>query len=139
MELLTSPFELVFPLCPVAASRPRHAVRGRGKKCFTQTYFTGKYADFRKDAARVLLEILPFDWEPLEDHLRVDSHFVVDRPRTTKLSYPGPDCDNYLKAAWDVCNDKVWVDDKQIVCGYFEKRWTEPEEDAHLRLVITPV
>jgi len=50
----------------------------------------------------------------LSDRLRVSAFFLVTKPKTSKLSHPRGDIDNYLKALFDSCNELVWRDDVQI-------------------------
>ena len=56
--------------------------------------------------------------------------FAVERPKTTKLSHPKPDVDNYVKALWDAVTKKggYWSDDYQVVWTAITKRWAEPNE-----------
>lgn len=114
---------------PVPASRPR-VVPGRG------AYYAKPYARF-KHAAGVLVAYA-YRGPRLSGPLSCVAEFVVRRPKKTKLSHPKPDIDNYLKAALDACNRIVWDDDAQV-CGLRDgtcKRWTEPGEEPHIRLVV---
>jgi Holliday junction resolvase RusA-like endonuclease len=55
--------------------------------------------------------------EPLAGPVAVWMRFAVPKPKTTKLSHPSPDIDNYEKALFDALTKagNVWNDDKQIV------------------------
>lgn len=134
----SDPVTLRFDIDPVAASRPRHATRGSGKKAVVTSYYVGRYADFRKEFPFVRKAVLGNDFSVFQGPLWVEVDFVVQRPKTTKLDYPKPDVDNYLKAVLDVCNEHVWDDDQQIVWLSGSKRWTEDGEDPHILMVITP-
>lgn len=53
------------------------------------------------------------DLFPLSGSLEVTAIFNVVKPRTSKLSIPRGDIDNYLKTL-DICNGVLWGDDQQI-------------------------
>lgn len=110
------------------ASRPRVPRYGK-------PYYTGKYEDFRKQAAGVIKT----QWKkkPLVGPISVECEFVVSKARTSKLEYPNGDLDNYCKAIWDSCNGIVWEDDKQIVeCPYVVKRFVKQDEEPHITMLI---
>ena len=49
-----------------------------------------------------------------------------------------PDLDNALKLALDSLNGGPYVDDAQIVDARVVRRWANPGESEHTRIVITP-
>lgn len=104
------------PISPVAASRPRVSKYG--------SYYVGPYKDFKKDAEPILREVLG-DWKPTEKNLSVKIVLHPEKPKTSKLDYPKPDVDNYIKAVLDLCNDIVWVDDAQILTVTATKAWSK--------------
>ena len=108
----------IFPLNPVAASRPRVSKWG--------TYFSGPYKDFRNEVVAVIHSTLG-EWTPTASPIKVKVGVYPIKPRTSKLEYPRPDVDNYAKAVLDSCNEKVWVDDSQIVELIVTKRWSDAE------------
>ena len=138
MTSLSEPVSLWFGINPVPASRPRHASRGSGKKAIVTSYYVGKYADYRKEFPFVRKIGLAGWGDPLEEPLCLDLEFVVQRPKTTKLLFPKPDIDNYIKAFLDVCNGYIWVDDHQIVAITANKRWADVGEDPGTRAMILP-
>lgn len=106
-------------LDPVPASRPRVTRWG--------TYYGKTYTRWRKTAAAsVPLADCPF---PKPQHLHVDVAFVVKKPKTSKLTTPRADIDNYMKAIFDVLTDKeYWDDDVQVVSVNATKRFASANE-----------
>lgn len=111
---------LVLPLNPVPASRPRVSRWG--------TYYGKRYNEFRKRGNEVLAELVSSpsnsDLFPLSGRLEVTAIFNVLRPRTTKLSVPRGDVDNYFKTL-DICNGVLWDDDNQIEIAHAVKRFAD--------------
>jgi len=120
--------EWVFPLSPVAASRPRVSRHG--------AYFTGPYKQFRKDMAEFCNDTFT-DWEPLEYLLTVDLGLYIRQPKKTKLLVPRADNDNFEKAVWDSLNGHLWVDDTQIVENHTIKQWAEKGEDGYFIIGVS--
>lgn len=115
------------PLNPVPASRPRVPRQGKA-------YYPKTYRKYREDAAR-LLEVGDMN---LEGPIGAIVELIVQRPKTTKLTHPGFDVDNGLKAIFDALQ-KVggyFDDDKQIVAVAANKRWTLPEEEPGTRVEL---
>ena len=110
--------EWVFPLSPVAASRPRVGRWG--------TYYTGTYKDFRESVGPLIREVVG-DWTPLSGPLSVEVGIFPAKPKTTKLDFPRPDIDNYVKSIFDSCNGVLWEDDMQIVRVVAGKGWAEDD------------
>lgn len=64
----------------------------------------------------------------------------VARPKTTKLSEPKADADNYAKAPLDGATKAgIWLDDSQAVGALSFKRWCEPGEVPGCRIDIMKV
>jgi len=111
------------PLDPVPASRPRVSRWG--------TYYGKRYSEFRKRGNEVLSNLEPLvmsptsvDLFPLSGILEVTAVFNVVKPRTSKLSIPRGDIDNYFKTL-DICNGVVWGDDQQIQVLHTMKQFSE--------------
>ena len=115
--------EWLFPISPVAASRPRISRHG--------AYFAGPYKHFRKEMSEIVPLILGESFVPYEGPLRVDVEFFVKRPKKTKLFSPKADIDNFLKACFDCLNQRLWVDDTQIRQVYAVKDWTRPKQEGY--------
>lgn len=64
------------------------------------------------------------DLFPLYGILEVTAVFNVVKPRTSKLSIPRGDIDNYFKTL-DICNGVVWGDDQQIQVLHTMKQFSE--------------
>jgi Holliday junction resolvase RusA-like endonuclease len=107
--------EWVFPISPVAASRPRVARHG--------AYFAGPYKKFREECRDLVPMVLGPDFQPYRQGLHVDVELYPTRPKTTKLDIPRPDIDNYLKAVFDALNGHLWDDDRLIEAVYAVKQW----------------
>jgi Holliday junction resolvase RusA-like endonuclease len=116
--------------CP----RPRIVVRGR----FPSAYYPATYTRW-KEAARGALQTLGCQGpKPLTGQLVLDALFAVRRPRTTKLEYPKPDVDNYLKSLMDALTAAgVWADDSQVVAIVARKEWASAGEPGYIAFNIT--
>jgi len=114
--------EWIFPINPTAASRPRVSFKGG------HAYFTGPYKRFREEMVDLVPQVIG-DHSPFTGDISVTVEFMAKRPKTTKLSAPRGDIDNYLKAAFDAMNGLVFDDDKQIVICHARKSWTPSNED----------
>lgn len=110
--------ETMIGIDPIPCPRPRIAVRGK----FANAYYPASYKDW-KDRARELIARSTKE-RGIARPLVVELHFVVRKPRSTKLAFPKPDIDNYVKAAMDAITAAgVWVDDSQVVSLTATKRW----------------
>lgn len=118
------PLEFTFDINPVPASRPRVGKWG--------TYYTGPYKVFKEDAIEIVQEALGYEFAPLEGPLLTCATFTVKRPKTTKLDYPRPDIDNYIKAVLDVLNGRLYVDDTQVVSIQADKEWAPAGEEGRI-------
>jgi Holliday junction resolvase RusA-like endonuclease len=120
-----------FPLNPVAASRPRTGRYGG--------YYVGPYKVFREEAAIIVPQVVG-DWEPLSGWLGFSGVFSVKRPKNPTYPYPVPDIDNYLKAVFDVCNGRIWVDDKQIIKLHdINLIWAPPGDEGCFKIKVWEV
>ena len=115
--------EWVFPISPVAASRPRVARHG--------AYFAGPYKKFREECRDLVPMVLGPDFQPYDRALYIDVELYVTRPKTTKLDMPRPDIDNYQKAVFDALNEHLWSDDRVIQSVYAIKQWANEGEDGY--------
>lgn len=111
---------------PVPASRPRFVRRGN----YTSTYYAGRYKEFLQESGPIALEeaLGSEDWGvslPLSEDVEVDVEFHVTRPKTTKLTSPRGDVDNYGKAILDVLQPTVIQDDKQVTKLTLAKLFTD--------------
>jgi|TARA_R100001510_G_C7656200_1_gene215982 Holliday junction resolvase RusA-like endonuclease len=120
--------EITLKIQPISASRPRVTRWG--------VYYGKRYTAFRKEAVGVVsgIESPPDSPLPLSGPLKVSVMFNVRRPKTSKLDYPNPDIDNYLKAVLDILNGHVWCDDRQIVDISGSKRWAKDEPSIVLKV-----
>jgi Holliday junction resolvase RusA-like endonuclease len=84
-------YDILLPVSPVPAARPKLARRGR------RVYYPKTYSDFRKQAKEVVPGAMMASGigGPLKGPLLVAVAIVAKRPKTTKLDYPSPDVDNY--------------------------------------------
>jgi len=119
---------LVFPFNPVPASRPRVTRWG--------TYYNKTYKAWKETAERSL--------QPGTLHLDADIplivivRVIVRRPKSTKLTTPRGDLDNYVKAPLDVIT-KVggyWKDDTQVVSIISWKRFAWEDEPPRTEVEI---
>ena len=70
-------------------------------------------------------------------HISVGLEFVITRAKTSKLSRPIGDIDNYAKAILDAMTKKgFWKDDVDIVTLAATKRFAEFGETAHTKITI---
>ena len=114
--------EWTFHINPTAASRARVSFKGG------HGYFVGPYAKFRTEMNTLVPTVIG-DHVPYTGDVAVTVEFLAKRPKTTKLSSPRGDIDNYLKAIFDALNGKVFDDDKQIVICHARKAWTASNTD----------
>ena len=120
--------EWVFPISPVAASRPRVSRHG--------AYFAGPYKVFRSECVDIIDFVLGPDFQPYEEPIKVDVELFIRRPKTTKLDMPKADIDNFLKAVFDSLNKKLWVDDNIIQSVYATKQWADKGEDGYFTVGV---
>jgi Holliday junction resolvase RusA-like endonuclease len=106
----------VVPVAPCPASRPRVGKYG--------TYYQGPYGKFVTQAPPVFAAHLP----PPTDELGflVLRHYIA-RPKSTKLSAPRGDADNFNKASADAIQKAgvLFHDDVQCVGMLSTKQWAD--------------
>ena len=119
-------FEIVLPLVPVPASRPRVTRRGH-------VYYGKKYTAFRAEAAVVLDAWNLPSTLPFGGPLHIDATFYCPRPKKTNRTHPRGDVDNYLKTL-DVLNNVLWFDDDQIFSLSARKEYSD---DPRIKLEVT--
>lgn len=73
----------------------------------------------------------------LTGRLQVTVEFVCHKPKTTKLTDPKGDIDNYQKSILDAVTKKgYWGDDVQVVMINAIKRFAVDSEIPHTHIVI---
>ena len=122
-------FQFVIPIEPVPASRPRVTRWG--------TYIAKPYKNWL-DAAAEHLTGIPSPFPP-EAHIRADVEIVCTKAKTSKLTRPHADIDNFAKAALDAINhaETYWSDDKQVTVLHASKRFAAAGEQAGTYITLT--
>ena len=94
-----------------------------GRRPIATIYSPKEYAEWQKVALAALKDVPAFAIDGLCT-VRVGCH--VTRPKTTKLSAPKPDVDNYAKGVLDVItkDGRFWSDDCQVWDLSVCKAWT---------------
>lgn len=112
--------DLPLKLEPCPASRPRVTRTG-------VTYYAKTYREFQKESARILKGVKA---DPSAAPVLIMVEVVKTKARTSKLTYPRGDVDNYLKGPLDALNksERVYLDDNQVVGLLGFKRFAEPDE-----------
>lgn len=118
-----------FDINPIAASRPRVSKYGHA-------YFTGPYKEFRG-----LMEALVADRftdTPLYQDVSLEVEVVcrVKKPKTTKLTCPRGDVDNFAKSVLDSFNGIIWDDDKNIVRLIVQKEWAAEGTEGNFSITV---
>jgi Holliday junction resolvase RusA-like endonuclease len=102
---------------PLPCPRPRIVA-----KPFPHAYYPKSYKVWKEEASQLLTPLVPS--APLIGPLVVRVTFTCPRPKTTKLSCPKPDIDNYAKSFMDALTAVGWwEDDSQVVGLQAVKRW----------------
>lgn len=118
------------------APRPRFVVRGK----FASAYLPKEYMTWKEAFAESVRGVNRLPTEDLLDRpVVVDMTVLVTPPKTTKLTHPAPDVDNYAKGVLDALtqSERWWADDKQVVDLRVQKRWCAPEEAAGVEVIVT--
>ena len=125
----------VLDIDPMPCPRPRIARVGK----FVRAYYPKAYDLWRSDCAEKIRAYLPSCYEPDSCGIEAFIDFYVTRPKTTKLSVPKPDIDNYIKSLFDACTTAgLWQDDAQVVTVTATKQWAPEGEPGHIVLTIEP-
>jgi Holliday junction resolvase RusA-like endonuclease len=108
------------PVAPVPASRPRVSKWG--------TYYAPVYKTWMLAAEKWLTANECADPQP--GVFAVHIEHICTKPKTTKLSTPRGDYDNYDKGLLDVLTKTgvLWKDDTQIALAVTSKRFSEEGE-----------
>ena len=110
---------------PMPAPRPRaRAIQPKGgKRAIATVYNPSEYTAWATAAAEAIKEEMGEDLS-LEGPLTVGNIVTVEKPKTTKLSAPKPDIDNYAKAVLDAMTKaRMWNDDSQVEFLAVKKQW----------------
>lgn len=117
---------------PSPTSRPRFARIGN----FVRTYFAENYQVYCADCVKafaVFANSFPSGGHPLV--CRVD--IIGNRPKSTLLTSPRGDVDNYVKGALDAATKAgLWSDDGRLECLIITKRWALPGETEGVELHV---
>lgn len=122
---------LSVPSFPVPASRPRLS---RGRK----PYYAKTYTAFKGRTPKLVRVACSNAGlhRPLDGELAVAVRIVATRPKSTILTRPKPDVDNFAKAVLDACNGIVWHDDDQVVDLHIIKQWSDPGQPGYFELAV---
>ncbi len=97
---------------------------------FANVYMPSDYMKWKERAAEVAKgqERLP-PAELLTRPVTVEIVTNSTKPKTSKLTMPGPDVDNYAKSVLDALTESKcwWADDKQVRSLTITKAWAEGE------------
>jgi Holliday junction resolvase RusA-like endonuclease len=99
------------------------------------SYYCKPYAQYLKDCQKQFAE--QHKGDPIAGRLGVVIETLVARPKTTKLTDPRGDSDNYAKGPLDALQKAgVVKDDSQFVPIAAVRRFTEPGEEPGVNLWI---
>jgi len=121
---------LIFPVEPVPASRPRVTRWG--------TYIAKPYKDWINAATASVESCGSVVNGSPADTLLVITTAICTRAKTSKLTLPRGDSDNYGKAALDLVTKLggYWHDDKQVAPAICSKRFAAKGERARTEVHI---
>lgn len=121
--------------------RPRFRVIGKkGGAQFVNTYMPPEYVAWKSDVTDYVRGVNDRPPEALYSlPTKVSMVARVAPPKTTSLTHPKPDVDNYAKGIMDAMTEaKVWWDDdKRVVHLTSEKRWCLPSETPGFEVTVT--
>lgn len=121
--------QVTFALAPTPASRPRVTKWG--------TYYGKNYTAWKKQA-EAFVQTLNGTQDP-DARYAVFVETIAAKPKTSKLTSPNGDVDNYAKGPLDALtrSEVIWKDDKQIDVLVVTKRWAEPDETPRTEVFIS--
>lgn len=100
------------------------------------TYHAKPYKNWLTEAGKHLALV---DYRAPEGHLTVRVTVICTRAKTSKLTTPKGDVDNYAKAVLDaITHAGIWTDDKWIVDLSVTKRFAIPGQAARTLVEIEP-
>ena len=102
-------------------------------------YYPAKYSKWKDSFSAVLRRVV--EEEKIEKFTGpIEVRIVVSatRPKTSKLSHPRPDVDNYAKSVLDASNKILWDDDSQITHLLISKLWTPTKCPPQIIIYVTP-
>lgn len=130
-------YTFFIPLDPMPAPRPKFRVIGK----FASAYMPREYVSWKDRAVESVRGVNDRPSEPLTGPVAVTIRVLAARPKTSKLTHPGPDVDNYAKGVLDAItqSERWWEDDKQVVCLSVSKDWAVEPEVPGMEVTITCV
>jgi Holliday junction resolvase RusA-like endonuclease len=121
---------------PMPTPRPRATTRG-GK--FASIYHDRSYTSWKEALTENVRGVESYPGDVLAGPLTVSVRVQMERPRTSKLTHPKPDCDNLVKGLLDAItqSERFWRDDSQVVDLRVVKAWADPEGPIGYHVDIT--
>lgn len=116
--------------------RPRVVVRGKFPTVYHPKEYTA-WKDSQAESVRGVNNLPPLLF--LDRPVEVEMTVRVAKPKTSKLTHPSPDVDNYAKGVLDAISqsERWWGDDRQVTDLTVRKRWAAPEEAPGVEVTIT--
>jgi Holliday junction resolvase RusA-like endonuclease len=124
---MTETTEIRILIPPVPASRFKARLGGGGG--YGKLYSKFRTLAPHKLRAEAMLAGIDL---PIEGALVLSLDVRIPKPRTSQLPFPKPDIDNFAKAALDVANGILWVDDWQIWTLNQTKLWLPTGSEGHI-------
>jgi Holliday junction resolvase RusA-like endonuclease len=102
-------------------------------------YYPAKYSKWKASFSSVLRRVVEEEGiEKFTGPIEVRIVVSATRPKTSKLSHPRPDVDNYAKSVLDASNKILWDDDSQITHLFISKLWTPTKCPPQIIIYVTP-
>lgn len=102
-------------------------------------YYPAKYSKWKDSFSAVLRRVIEEEQiQKFTGPIEVRLVLSATRPKTSKLTHPRPDVDNYAKSVLDASNKILWDDDSQIVHLHISKLWTPTKCPPQIILFVTP-